>query len=156
RRLFHFFTSLPLASRQSEVRTGMGIWNPWNRDADRDFVFLGRSQQNGARASGWTWLSARNIQQGRSHHTCANRDGLRFYFGFLGPVGNEQRSRMDVTSRENGSACVLAAVDQHWLFAISCFSGMGFGFAGRASANCKPYFDPDFYPLGELCDLPAD
>jgi hypothetical protein len=33
---------------------------------------------------------------------------------------------------------------------------MGFGFAGRAGANRKPYFDPDFYPLGKLCDLPAD
>ena len=50
RRLFHFFASLSLASRQSEVRTGMGIWNPWDCDVDRDFVFLGRSQKNGARA----------------------------------------------------------------------------------------------------------
>src|SRR5436190_24028324 len=109
----------------------MGIWNPWDRDADRDFVFLGRSQQNGARASGWTWLSARNIQQDRTHHACANRDGLRSYIGFLGPVGHEQRSRMDVKSGENGSALVLAVVDHHWLVAVSGFSRMGFEFAGR-------------------------
>ena len=42
------------------------------------------------------------------------------------------------------------------LFAISHFSRMGIGFAGRAGANRKPYFDPDFYPIGELCHLPAD
>ena len=113
RRLLHFFASLSLASQESEVRTGMGVWNPWNRDVDRDFVLLGRSQENGARAAGGTWLSARNIQQGRSHHARANRNGLRFHFGFLGLVGNEQRRRMDVASRENGSARVLAAVDQY-------------------------------------------
>src|SRR4026207_54908 len=128
----------------------MGIWNPWDRDVDRDFVFLGRSQKNGARASGWARLSSRNIQQRGSHHAGTNRDGLRFHFGFLGLVGNEQWSRMDVASRKNGSARVLVAVDQHHLFATSHFSRMGIGFAGRAGANRKPGFDPDFYSLGEL------
>ena len=63
---------------------------------------------------------------------------------------------MDIASRENGPARGLAAVDQHELFAISHFSRMGIGFAGRAGANRKPYFDFDFYPIGELYHLPAD
>ena len=36
-------------------------------------------------------LFERNIQQGRSYHPCSYRNGLRFYFGFLGALGNEQR-----------------------------------------------------------------
>ena len=31
----------------------------------------------------------------------SHRDGLRFYFGFLGALGNEQWRRMDITGREN-------------------------------------------------------
>ena len=36
-------------------------------------------------------LFERNIQQGRSPYAWADRDGLRFHFGFLGALGNEQR-----------------------------------------------------------------
>ncbi len=77
----------PWLLSESEVRTGMGIWNPWDRDVDRDFVLLGRSQENGSRAAGWTWLFPRNVQQRRSHHACAESRWFTFSFWFFGRCG---------------------------------------------------------------------
>ena len=81
-----------------EVGSWLGIWNSRYRNVDRDFILLGRSQQNGACAAGGARLLARNFQQGRSHYPRSDRDGLRFHFSFLGALGNEQRGRMDVAS----------------------------------------------------------
>src|SRR5438309_1374743 len=55
----------------------MGIWNPRHNDVNRYFVFLGRSQQNGARAPRGTRLFARNIQPRGPHYAPQDRDGLR-------------------------------------------------------------------------------
>ena len=70
---------------------GWAFGIPWDSDGYRDLVLLGRSQENGARAAGRPQLFERNIQQGRSYHPCSYRNGLRFYFGLLGALGNEQR-----------------------------------------------------------------
>ena len=113
----------------------MGVWNSRHRDVDRDIVLLGRSQENGARAAGGTWLFARNFQSRRSHHSCPDRDGLCFYFGFLGTLGDEQRRGMDVASGENESA-----LDGH-------------GFDCSAGADGKSHPDSDFYSAGQLPDL---
>ena len=61
-----------------------------------------------------------------------------FILVFWALVGNEQRRRMDVASRENGPA-----LD-------------GDGFDRRPGANRKPNSDSDFYSVGELCDLSRD
>jgi len=87
----YLFASLSMAP--CEIRSGarLGVWNSRHSDGYRYFVLLGRSQENGARAACRPQLFERNIQQGRTYDPCSYRNGLRFYFGLLGTLGNEQR-----------------------------------------------------------------
>jgi hypothetical protein len=50
-----------MASFKSEVGAGLGVRNSRHRDGYRDFVLLGRSQENGARAAGRPRLPERNV-----------------------------------------------------------------------------------------------
>src|SRR5438477_12457352 len=75
RRLVYLVDSLPVAARESEVGTRLGVWNSRNRHVDRDSVFLGRPQQNGSCRAGRTWLSDRNVEQRSTHHAPTNRPG---------------------------------------------------------------------------------
>src|ERR1700736_1061793 len=140
RRLLHFFDSLSLASRQSEIWSWLGVWNSRYCNVDRDFVLLGRSQQDGPRAAGgdYFFFWPRNVQQGRSSYARPDRDGLLFHFVFLGAVGNEQRRRMDVAGRENEPA-----LDGH-------------GSDRGPGPNGEPDSHFDFYSAGELRDLSGD
>ena len=83
-------------------------------------------------------LFERNIQQGRSYHARSDRNGLRFYFGVLGALGNEQRRGMDVAGGENGPA-----LDGH-------------EFDRCPGANRKPDSHFDFHSDRELRDLSGD
>ena len=93
-----------MAARESEVRSRLGVWNSRNRDDDRHSLLLGRAQQDGPRAASRPRLLKRNFQQGRSSHARSHCNGVCFHFSFLGALGNEQRSRVDIAGRENGSA----------------------------------------------------
>ncbi len=65
----------------------LGVWNSRHRNANRYFVFLGRSQENGARAAGRPWLFERNIQQRRSDHSRSGSRWFTFLFWFSGRFG---------------------------------------------------------------------
>ena len=116
----------------------MGIWNPRYSDGYRYFILLGRSRQNGARAAGGSWLFASNIQSRRSRYARQNRDGLCFYFGLLGALGNEQWRGVDFASGEDGPALARN------------------GFDRCPGANSKSDPHSDFYSVGELPHLSVD
>src|SRR5438034_9796911 len=51
RGIFHFLDPLSVVACESEVRSRLGVWNSRHSDGHRYFVFLGRPQENGARAA---------------------------------------------------------------------------------------------------------
>src|SRR5438094_1184616 len=95
-----------MASCEFQVGPGLGFRNSRHSNVDCHSIFLGRSQEDGARPSRWPWVFERNFQQGRADHAWPHCDGLCFYFGFLGALG-----------MSNGVEWTLQAVkmDLHWM-----------------------------------------
>src|SRR5207245_1306517 len=60
--LGYFVDPLSMAPCESEVWTGLGIWDSRHRDGDRHFVFLGWAQQNGPCPARRARLFKRNVQ----------------------------------------------------------------------------------------------
>src|SRR4030095_15243744 len=75
-RFIYFFDSLSMVSFESEVGTGLGVWNSRHSDGYRYFVLLEWPQKNGTRAASGSRLSARNVQSQRSAHAGEDRHGL--------------------------------------------------------------------------------